>query len=95
MVFTCQVFKSSSLEWRSPLITLPTTFSVGSTRGERLRRGQFIATLTDVNGGNLQANFTSTLQINASRRFMRDKTTVMCLNGSQAGEAGNFTVAGE
>ena len=93
MIFTCRVFGSSFLEWRSPLITQLTSYTGGSTPPEMLKRHPFTASLISVNGNTLNANFTSTLQVNASRMVMRDATTVMCLSGA-ANKTDNFTIAG-
>ena len=94
VVFTCQVFGSSSLAWRSPLITQRTTYTRISTPPDVLNRDPFTATLINVNGPNLQANFTSTLQVTVSRMINRTKSTVMCLSDRES-ETDNFTVAGE
>ena len=94
MTFTCRVFGSSALEWRGPLIPQQIRYTAGSTPPATLSQGPFIASLIEVVGPNLNANFTSTLQVNASRMFMRDATTVMCLSAT-ANETDNFTTAGE
>ena len=76
VTFTCQVFVSTVLEWRSPLITLPTAYVVGAIPPGTLDRNPFTASLISVTG----LNFTSTLQVTASRMFMRNETTVTCLS---------------
>ena len=62
----CRVFGSSSLEWRSPLITQTTSYLVSATPPMILNRGPFTVSLISVSGTPLNANFTSTLAINIS-----------------------------
>ena len=95
VTFTCRVFGSFSLEWRSPLITRTASFIASNSFPRSLDRGPFTASLINVstNGTFTNANFTSTLQVTASRMIMRDATTVMCLS-TTANETDNFTVAG-
>ena len=90
VTFTCRVFVSTSLEWRSPLITQTTAYVVGDTPPGTLDRNPFTAALSDASG----TNFTSTLQVTVSRMIMRDETTVMCLS-TTANKTDNFTIAGE
>ena len=96
MTFTCQVFGSFSLEWRSPLITRTASFFASNSISRSFDRGPFTASLINVttNGTFVNANITSTLQVTASRMIMRDATTVMCLS-TTANETDNFTVAGD
>ena len=94
MTFTCRVFKSSALEWRNPLITQVTSYTALDTPPNILSRGLLTATLIDVSGTNLNANFTSTLQLTVSRMMMRSETTVTCLSGTLKNVTDNFTVAG-
>ena len=94
MTFTCRVFESSSLEWRSPLITQTTSYLAIDTPPEVLNRDPFTASLNSVSGNNFNANFTSTLQVTASRMFMENETTVMCLSSTSENEVDNFTTAG-
>ena len=94
VTFTCRVVGSSSLEWRSPLITQTTLYTSVSTPPDILIRGPFTISLVSVSGPTLNANITSTLQVTASRMIMRDATTVMCLS-TTANETDNFSVAGE
>ena len=93
MIFTCRVFGSSALEWRSPLITQTTSYIPTDTPLETLIRGPFTATLIDITGTGLSTNFTSTLQVNVSRMFMMNETNVMCLNGALDDKTDNFTMA--
>jgi len=95
VTFTCQVFGSFSLEWRSPLITRTASFFASNSIPRSFDRGPFTASLINVstNGTFTNANITSTLQVTASRTIMRDETTVMCLS-TAANETDNFTVAG-
>ena len=95
MTFTCRVFRSSALEWRSPLITQTTSWTATDTAPSILPRGLLTATLIDVSGTNLNANFTSTLQVTASRMMRRIETTVTCLTGTLENATDNFTVAGK
>ena len=90
VIFTCQVFGSISLEWRSPLITQTTSYVVGDTPPGTLDRNPFTASLINVSG----TNFTSTLQVTASQMIMSNETTVMCLS-TTANKTDNFTIAGE
>ena len=95
MTFTCRVFGSSALEWRSPLITLIASYISTDTPLQTLIRGPFTATLIDISGAGLNANFTSTLQVNLSKMMMRNETTVMCLNSASDNKTDNFTMAGK
>ena len=90
VVFTCRVFVSTSLEWRSPLITQTASYVVGDTPPGTLPRGPLTASLINVSG----TNFTSTLQVTASQMIMSNETTVMCLS-TTANKTDNFTIAGE
>ena len=94
MTFTCRVIGPFSLEWRSPLITQRTLYVPGNTPPRILNRGLFTASLISVSGSFLIFNFASTLQVTASRMFVRNGTTVMCLS-SNANKTDNFTVAGK
>ena len=94
MTFTCGVFGSSSLEWRGPLITQLTSYTAASIPPDILNRDPFTASLIEKSDSSVNLNFTSTLEVNASRMFLRDETTVMCLS-SNANRTDNFTVAGK
>ena len=94
VIFTCRVFVSSSLEWRSPLITEQILYTASDRPPRILRRGSFTASLTNVSGTPLEANFTSTLQVTASTVFMSN-ATVMCLSSTPESETDNFTAAGK
>ena len=95
VTFTCRVFESSSLEWRSPLITQTFAYISTDTPLQTFIRGSFTATLISVSGSALNSNFTSTLQVTASRMFMRNETTVTCLNSASDNKTDNFTMAGK
>ena len=90
VIFTCRVFGSVSLEWRSPLITQTTSYVAADRPPRILDRNPFTASLINVSG----TNFTSTLQVTASRMIMSNETTVMCLSFT-ANKTDNFTIAGE
>ena len=94
VTFTCRVFGSSALEWRSPLLNRPILFLASTMAPLTVNRPSFTAFLIARSGNNLIANLTSTLQVTASGIFMRNETTVMCLSGTREMEADNFTVAG-
>ena len=95
VIFTCRVFRSSSLEWRSPLFTQTTSYLATDTPPRILNRGPLTISLINVSGTTLNANFTSTLRVTASRTITRTETTVTCLSGTAESETDNFTVAGE
>ena len=88
VTFTCQVFLSDNLEWNSPLIDPPIRFA-STDMLQSVRREPFVATLTSVVGTTLAANFTATLQVNASRMILPPNTTVECNS-----EESDFTTAG-
>ena len=95
VTFTCQVFKSIFLKWKSPLIRqTPIVFVSGFTVPVSTSRPPFIASLTSIAGIGLSTNFTSTLQVNASRTFARNHTTVECRNQRHVTEELKFTVTG-
>lgn len=95
ITFTCQVVGSSSFQWNSPRIASnPIIFLSGDPTGVPTPRQPFLATLTSVLGSGFDANFTSTLQVNASRMFSQAGTTVQCRNQQQNSEQSNFTAAG-
>ena len=91
VTFTCQVIRSITIQWDSPLIR-QIVLSAGSTVSTS--RPPFIASLTSIVGSGLNANITSTLQVNASRTFRRNETTVQCSNQQSVTEKSRFTVAG-
>ena len=93
VTFTCQVIGSLSLQWYSPLIRL----IVYTTRLDDpvvVSRSPFIATRTSIARSGLNTNFTSTLQVTASRTFARNDTTVECRNQPGVSMSSRFTVAG-
>ena len=95
VTFTCQVFRSVFLKWNSPLIhQTPIVFVSGFTTQVSTSRPPFIATLTSIAGIGLNTNFTSTLQVNASRTFAKNQTIVECRNQRRVTEKSKFTVAG-
>ena len=91
VTFTCQVVRSITIQWDSPLIR-QIVFSAGSTVSTS--RPPFIASLTSIAGLGVNSNITSTLQVNASRTFRRSDTTVECRNQLSVTEESRFTVAG-
>lgn len=94
VTFTCRVYGSFALEWRSPLITQPTLYLATDTPPRSWNQGPFRISLIDVSGITLNANFTSTLQVTTSRTIMRDSSTVMCLSSTLNNKTDNFTIAG-
>ena len=93
--FTCQVVRSLSVQWDSPLIRQdPIIFSIDPAAPVVVSRSSFIATLTSITRSGTNSNFTSTLQVNASRTFTRSDTTVECRNRLGVNESSRFTVAG-
>ena len=95
VTFTCQVFRSVFLKWNSPLIhQTPIVFVSGFTALVSTSRPLFTATLTSIAGIGLDTNFTSTLQVNASRTFAKNDTSVGCRNLQRVTEESKFTVAG-
>ena len=95
VTFTCRVFRSSALEWRNPLITQSTPYTALDTPPNILPRDPFTATLIDASGTNLNANFTSTLQVTVSKMMRRNETTVTCLSGTLKNVTDNFTITGK
>ena len=93
VTFICQVNRSFSLQWYSPLIRL----IVYTTRPDDpvvVSRSPFISTHTSIARDGLNTNFTSTLQVTASRAFARINTTVECRNQPGVSMSSQFTVAG-
>ena len=93
VIFNCQVNRSLSLQWYSPLIRL----IVYTTRLDDpavVSRSPFIATRTSIARSGLNSNFTSTLQVTASRAFTMNDTTVECRNQPGVSMSSRFTVAG-
>ena len=92
VIFTCQVIGSASLQWHSPLIrqivyTIRTTDPVVSMP-------PFTANLTSIARSGINSNFTSTLQVTASKTLARSNTTVECRNQPGVSMSSQFTVAG-
>ena len=93
VTFTCQVIRSLTLQWDSQHIRpVSIVFSAGATASTT--RSPFIATRTNIVGSGLNTNITSTLQVNASRTFGRNETTVQCRNQQNVTEESRYTVAG-
>ena len=57
-------------------------------------RGSFFANLTSVTGGGLNTNFVSTLEVNASRTFPLNDTTLECRNQQLESREASLTTAG-
>lgn len=97
VTFTCQVVGSSILQWNSPSISNnPITYIAGLTPPASTPRQGFLATLTSIAGGGANTNFTSTLEVTASREFPQNVTTVQCSNHREEDTMkANFTVASE
>ena len=95
VTFTCQVNGSLSLQWHGPLISQdPIVFSIDPAAPVVVSRSSFIATLTSITRSGSNSDFTSTLQVNTSRRFARSDTTVECRNQLGVNGSSRFTVAG-
>ena len=93
VTFTCQVIRSASLQWRSPLIR-QIGFTTDPADPMSVSRPPFVATLTNITGSGGNINFTSTLQVNALSSYARSDTTVECRNLLGVTEQSRFTVAG-
>ena len=93
VTFTCQVNRSLSLQWHSPLIR-EIIYSTRLDDPVVVSRSPFIATRTSIARDGLNTNFTSTLQVTASRAFARINTTVECRNQQGVSMSSRFTVAG-
>lgn len=96
VTFNCQVVRSLTLQWHSPLIPQnPIVFQASFTAPTSDLRPPFNATLTSIAGMGPNTNFTSTMQVNASRtNFRGSDTTVECRNQQRVTEESIFTVAG-
>lgn len=93
VIFTCKVARSNSLQWNSPTIS-SITYVTSSTTPIFSSRLPFFATLTRIAGTGPNTNFTSTLQVNASKAFRQADATVECRNQQQDSKEASFTVAG-
>ena len=91
--FDCQVFDGFFLRWDSPLIT-PITYTSTRTAPFSTSSPPFLATLTSRIGSG-PANFTSTLQVTASRDLSNSDTTVECRNQASDSEQLNFATPGK
>ena len=92
VTFTCQVVRSLSLQWDSPLIS-PISFTsdpVNTTSS----MSPFTATVTSTAGSGSNRNLTSTLQVTALSSLGRSDTTVVCRNQGRVNQTSRFTVAG-
>lgn len=96
VTFNCQVVRSLTLQWHSPLIPQnPIVFQANFIAPRSDLRPPFNATLTSIAGMGPNTNFTSTMQVNASRtNFRGSDTTLECRNQRQVTEESIFTVAG-
>ena len=92
VTFTCQVIRSASLQWYSPLIRL-IVYNIRNT-DPVVSMPPFTANLTSIGRSGIFSNFTSTLQVTASRMFARSDTTVECRNQPGVNMSSRFTVAG-
>ena len=92
VTFTCQVVRSASLQWYSPLSRL-IVYNIRNT-DPVVSMPPFTANLTSIGRSGIFSNFTSTLQVTASRRFARSDTTVECRNQPGVNMSSRFTVAG-
>ena len=92
VTFTCQIIRSFSLQWDSPLIT-PISFTSDPVN-TMSSMSPFTATLTSTAGSGFNRNFTSTLQVTALSSFGRSDTTVVCRNQLRVNQTSRYTVAG-
>ena len=92
VTFTCQVIRSASLQWYSPLIHL-IVYNIRNT-DPVVSMQPFTANLTSIGRSGIFSNFTSTLQVTASRMFAKSNTTVECRNQPGVNVSSRFTVAG-
>ena len=92
VTFTCQIIRSFSLQWDSPLIS-PISFTSDPVN-TMTSMPPFTATLTSTAGSGFNRNFTSTLQVTALSSFRRSDTTVVCRNQLRVNQTSRFTVAG-
>ena len=92
VTFTCQIIRSFSLQWDSPLIT-PISFTSDPVNTVS-PMPPFTATLTSTAGSGFNRNLTSTLQVTALSSFGRSDTTVVCRNQLRVNQTSRFTVAG-
>ena len=92
VTFTCQIIRSFSLQWDSPLIS-PITFTSDAVN-TMTSVPPFTATLTSTAGSGFNRNFVSTLQVTALSSFVRSDTSVVCRNQLRVNQTSRFTVAG-
>ena len=93
VTFTCQVNGAVFLQWNSPLINDLITYQSTDNAPLSTPSSVFLATLTNRTGSGT-ANFTSTLQVNASRNFSNTDTTVECRNQASDSKQLNFSTPG-
>ena len=93
VTFTCQVIRSASLQWYSPLIRL-IVYNIRNT-DPVVSMPPFTGNLTSIGRSGIFSNFTSTLQVTASRMFARSDTTVECRNQPGVNMSSQFTVAAD
>ena len=91
VIFTCEVFESSSLEWSNNLTNPISYDTVFDTPPIVTNRPPFRAVFVGFVGPRLDANLTSTLEVNASQAIMANNTFVQC----QDSEPLNFTTSGK
>ena len=89
VTFTCQVIGSASL----PLIR-QVVYNICNT-DPVVSMPPFTATLTSIARSGTYSNFTSTLQVTASRMFARSDTTVQCRNQPSVNMSSQFAVAAD
>ena len=91
VTFTCRVFMSFSLEWRSPQFSAITYTARSTPPDIIIRSTTFEANLISVSSGTLLANsnITSTLKMIRPR----DEVSVQCLT-TQCNKRTNFTLTG-
>ena len=94
VTFTCQVIRSLSLQWQSPLIPRLIVYTTRPEDAVVVSMPPFTANLTSIARSGISSNFTSTLQVTASRMFARSDTTVECRNQPGVNMSSRFTVAG-
>ena len=91
VTFSCEVFRSFQLEWRSPQISPPIIYTAHDMPPDPIRRSLFEANLTSVNSsdGSENASITSTLKMTEPM----EEVFVQCLS-AQNNETESFTTTG-
>ena len=93
VTFTCQLNEAVILQWNSPLISNSIIYQSTDEAPLSTPSSPFFATLTNRTGSGT-ANFTSTLQVNASRDFSSTDATVECRNQASDSKQLNFSTPG-